>query len=88
VDKNRTGNQMRVGLLLLSHSVTDPCKIIACSQRHNIGFTVLSHGELYQMRATYVFIYGSFNWSALKIKVLELLQPMCKNEQTYHNTYF
>jgi len=32
-------------------------------------FTVLSHGELYQMRATYVFIYGLCNWSALKVKV-------------------
>jgi hypothetical protein len=85
--KTEQGNHMRVGLFLPSHSVTDPHKIIPCSQRHNTAFTVLSHGELYQMRAIYVFIYGSHNWSTLKIKVAELLQPVCKDEQTY-NTYF
>jgi hypothetical protein len=51
-------------------------------------FTVPSHGELYQMRAIYVFIYGLCNWSTLKVKAAELLQPACKDEQTYHNTQF
>jgi len=51
-------------------------------------FTVLSHGELYQMRTIYVFIYGLCNWSALEVKVAELLQPACKDERTYHNMYF